>query len=87
MLIAARPAGVLSELQRLKAPVLFITGDDDRIVPAADTQAHAALIPQAKVVVIPECGHLPHEERPEVFMAAVSSFLSTLSNPVETACV
>ncbi len=60
-------------------PVLFITGDDDRIVPANETRANAARVPNGRLVVISECGHIPHEERPELFLAAVSSFLSTLS--------
>ncbi|MDP2872143.1 MAG: alpha/beta hydrolase [Bacillota bacterium] len=79
VVIASQPAALTGELGRLQMPVLFITGDDDRIVPAYETRANAARVPNGRMVVISECGHIPHEERPELFLAAVSSFLSTLS--------
>lgn len=77
VLLAAGPAGSPADkLDRLRMPVLFITGDDDRIVPAADTRAHAARVPHAKLVVVPACGHLPQEERPRLFVEAVGSFFA-----------
>lgn len=62
-------------LEGLRMPVLFITGDDDRIVPTSETRKIAARLPGATLVVIPECGHLPQEERPDAFVQAVSSFV------------
>jgi pimeloyl-ACP methyl ester carboxylesterase len=35
-------------------------------------------IPDARLVVISECGHVPQEECPEPFMQAVTEFLSAL---------
>ena len=68
-------AGHLSEL---KLPVLVITGDDDRIVPTAQSIQLAKDIPGAKLVVISEAGHVPHEEQPTVFLTAVMEFISHL---------
>lgn len=59
----------------LGVPVLVITGDDDRIVPTADSIQVASMIPDAELVVIPACGHVPQEECPEEFMRAVADFL------------
>jgi len=59
----------------IKVPVLVITGDDDRIVPRDDSVRIADEIPHAELVIIPNCGHLPHEETPEKLLEAVNRFL------------
>ena len=66
-------------LKEFNLPTLVITGDDDRIVPTADTIRLAGELPEAQLVVIPNAGHVPHEEQPAAFMAAVQKFISTLS--------
>lgn len=76
LVLASRPLNLASRLDELRLPVLVITGDDDRIVPTADSIRLASEIPQAKLVVIPQAGHLPHEEQPEAFMQAVREFLA-----------
>jgi pimeloyl-ACP methyl ester carboxylesterase len=69
----------LSEhLDNFTLPVLVITGDDDRIVPTADSTRLSGELPNARLVVIINAGHVPHEERPVVFMEAVISFSSTI---------
>jgi pimeloyl-ACP methyl ester carboxylesterase len=57
-------------------PILVITGDDDRIVPTEQSVRLADELPNAELVVIAQCGHLPHEEQPDEFMRAVRDFLS-----------
>lgn len=64
----------LGELAAL--PVLVITGDDDRIVPVERSKAVAAGIPGSQYVELAACGHVPQEECPETFFAAVEAFLS-----------
>lgn len=73
---AAGPRDLPARLEELKMPVLVITGDDDRIVPTANSIRLARELPNAKLVVIPNCGHVPHEECPDVFMRAVQEFVS-----------
>jgi pimeloyl-ACP methyl ester carboxylesterase len=36
-------------------------------------------LPNVQLVVIANADHVPHEERPEAFMQAVTGFLSTLA--------
>ncbi|MDO8950939.1 MAG: alpha/beta hydrolase [Actinomycetota bacterium] len=73
--IAPRPANVPELTSAIKAPALFITGDDDRVVPPEDTRRAAALIKGAEIVTVAQCGHLPHEEQPAAFLDAVNAFL------------
>jgi pimeloyl-ACP methyl ester carboxylesterase len=74
--LASRPLRLAERLDELQMPVLVITGDDDRIVPTEQSVHLAQSLPNATLVVISECGHVPHEERPDLFLQAVDRFLS-----------
>lgn len=76
--LASRPTGLLQRLGDFTMPVLVITGDDDRIVPTEESIRLASELPNADLVVIPEAGHVPHEERPDLFLQAVKDFLGNL---------
>jgi pimeloyl-ACP methyl ester carboxylesterase len=76
--VAGGPRGLAQRLGELNLPVLVITGDDDRIVPTAASVRLAGELPGAKLVVIQNAGHVPHEERPAEFMDAVREFLKGL---------
>jgi pimeloyl-ACP methyl ester carboxylesterase len=57
-------------------PVLLIWGEQDKIVPLDIGRKLAANIPNAKLVVVTNCGHVPHEECPSQAIEAMESFLS-----------
>ncbi|CAM9245509.1 unnamed protein product [Scytosiphon promiscuus] len=48
--------------------VIVIQGDKDVLVSADKAKAIAECIPGAKLVLLPECGHVPHEEKAEEFL-------------------
>jgi pimeloyl-ACP methyl ester carboxylesterase len=75
--LAGGSAFPIERLAELDLPVLVITGDDDRLVPTADSIRLAETLPQATLVVIPACGHVPQEECPEATLAAMADFLTT----------
>jgi len=72
---ANRGPTVAEQLDRLTLPILVITGDDDRIVPTAQSIRLGEELPNAKLVVLPNCGHVPQEECPDLFLQAVTDFL------------
>jgi 3-oxoadipate enol-lactonase len=89
MILRQRPTGIIGALlgmvQRpdstpmlptITVPTLAIFGAQDVITPA-ETEGHslAAAIPGAKLVVIPNVGHLSNLEQPTTFNAAVREFL------------
>jgi pimeloyl-ACP methyl ester carboxylesterase len=76
--MASRDTGLLEHLQDFKVPILVITGDDDRIVPTADSVKLSGELPGAQLFVIQQAGHVPHEEQPAAFLQAVETFLATL---------
>lgn len=75
---ASQPNGLAQRLAEIKIPTLVITGDDDRIVPTAESVRLVGELPNATLVVIPNCGHVPHEECPAPTLEAVKRFLQLL---------
>lgn len=73
--LASNESQLADHLKEFDLPMLVITGDDDRIVPTEQSLQLAKEIPGAKLAVIPQCGHVPHEECPVEFMQAVTDFL------------
>lgn len=73
-LAEAQPAA----LDRIVAPVLLVTGDEDGVAPPQAVRAlaerlHAA--PSARVVVLPRCGHWTPIERPDDCARELREFL------------
>lgn len=80
---SSKPIQLEDQLPGLSLPVLVITGDDDRIVPTSDSIKAAGLIPNAELVVIPECGHTAQEECPDQFLEAALNFLNRIGEKNE----
>lgn len=72
---ATRAPGLAERLGEIQVPTLVISGAQDRIVPVENSQRLAQDIPGAQLVVIENCGHLPQEECPAAFLAAINDFL------------
>ena len=62
-------------LHRIDVPTLLIWGDTDRLFPKEHALAYQKAIPGAKVVIVPECGHVPQIEKPDAYVAALETFL------------
>ena len=62
-------------LSGLRVPIHYIHGALDAQPPVAVADACAALTPGAEVTVIEGAGHLPHQERPAEFNAALRAVL------------
>ena len=76
--LASTASDLPDRLDELTLPVLVITGDDDRIVPTAESQRLANELVNAELVIIPDCGHVPQEEQPALFLDAVITFVAGL---------
>jgi pimeloyl-ACP methyl ester carboxylesterase len=63
-------------LHRVALPTLLVWGANDKLLPPAYAAAWQKLIPTAQLVVIPDCGHLPHVEQRAAFVAALDDFLA-----------
>jgi len=62
-------------LHRIDVPTLLVWGTNDRVYPIDCAAAYQKLIPDARLAIIPDCGHLPHIEQRPAFVAALGDFL------------
>ncbi len=68
-----------SQLKTMSLPSLVITGEHDLTVKTEESIRLAGELPCAELVVVPDCGHLPHEEQPEAFLVAIRNFLKKVA--------
>lgn len=66
-------------LRDLRCPTLVYWGEEDRLVPVRDAARFGELIPGARVVRLPETGHMAMLERPGRFNPDVAAFLAGAS--------
>lgn len=76
---APRKNQLRENLEQIKTPTLLITGSEDTVVPTQDTVKLNKLLPNSEFEVIERAGHLPHEEQPAAFLAAVNKHWKFLS--------
>jgi 4,5:9,10-diseco-3-hydroxy-5,9,17-trioxoandrosta-1(10),2-diene-4-oate hydrolase len=67
---------IRERLGEIECPVLVVWGEQDRLVPVRDAYTFGDLIPNARVVVWPDTGHVAMLERPVAFNALVDEFLA-----------
>ena len=65
-------------LQHINVPAVILVGTDDVVTPLEAAQNLAKAIRNAKLVVLPDAGHMSNMEQPEAFNEAVEKFLQAL---------
>lgn len=88
---SASPAGVMEALRgmaerpdstdllpTLKVPVWIVSGDTDALIPHAESERMAAVIPGSILTLIPGAGHLVAIEQHALFNAAFQVWLGTI---------
>jgi 4,5:9,10-diseco-3-hydroxy-5,9,17-trioxoandrosta-1(10),2-diene-4-oate hydrolase len=68
---------VLDQLPKLQLPTLVVWGERDRVVPVVQAAKAVEQLPEAQLVVIPDCGHLPQVECPVEVATAFNQFLAS----------
>ena len=61
----------VARVHTIAAPTLVISGDSDRVIPPEIAQRYHELIAGSDLLLIPQTGHLPQEERPDETVAAI----------------
>jgi pimeloyl-ACP methyl ester carboxylesterase len=62
-------------LSEIRCPTLVLVGDGDVLTPPELAKEIAAGIPGAKLVIVPDCGHLSTIEKPDVVNTAMVEWL------------
>lgn len=66
---------LFQSLEQFPVPVDLLWGESDRLVPLEYGKRMQAQLPAARLTVIPKCGHIPQQECPTAFVAALEAIL------------
>jgi 3-oxoadipate enol-lactonase len=76
---AARAIGAYNwtaELDHIQAPTLILQGAEDVLTPPGGSIKMSRRIPRSRLLMLPDCGHVVPEEKPELFTTALLAFLA-----------
>lgn len=65
-------------LPHISVPTLVIVGEEDQVTPVDKAETLSRAIPDARLVVLPSCGHLSNLEDSDAFSSSVRQFLDSL---------
>jgi pimeloyl-ACP methyl ester carboxylesterase len=60
----------------IRCPTLVVWGRQDMLVPVADGVEYERLIPDARLLIMEDTGHVPMSERPPTFNEALAGFMA-----------
>lgn len=64
----------VKQLPEIEQPTLIIWGKNDQILGIKDAPKFEQLIPNSQLLWIPDCGHVPHLEQPQMTAEAILGF-------------
>jgi magnesium chelatase accessory protein len=70
------------DLPKLTVPMLVLHGEKDAAIPVSGALDSVALIPGCELEVLPDLGHLAHEEAPGLVIARIMRFSASHAIPV-----
>ena len=72
---AFRGWNIEAEIEAITAPLLAVQGVNDEYGTLAQVRQIVPRVPHAQLLEIPDCGHSPHRDHPQVLIDAVCRFL------------
>jgi pimeloyl-ACP methyl ester carboxylesterase len=72
--VAAQPLLAPRDLRRIELPALVVAGDRDPFVPVDHAWGISRLLPDGRLLIAPDCGHVVPVRRPGLFNEALASF-------------
>jgi 3-oxoadipate enol-lactonase len=72
--VAAQEPPTPAELRRVDAPTLLVVGDRDPVVPVVQAVGLARQLADARLFVVPDCGHEVPAQRPGLFLEGLTGF-------------
>src|ERR1700748_3823350 len=62
-------------LAKVKVPALVVVGEQDEATPPPMSHELAAMLPDARLKIIPGCAHVPQLQAPKIFLETIAEFL------------
>lgn len=72
---AFRDWSLAADIATITCPLLAVQGLDDEYGTLEQIRGIQRLLPQTRLLELPNCGHSPHRDQPERLIAATSEFL------------
>ena len=72
---------MVDRLGLLETPTLVVWGERDRVFPRSQAKRSVFRLRDGSLALIPDCGHMPHVERPDRFLGALDGFLLKQVHP------
>ncbi len=72
---ASEPQGLPARLDEITQPVLVVSGELDAVIPLEESLQLARDLPDAGIEVLPDCGHAPQEQCPNLLLDAMQPYL------------
>jgi pimeloyl-ACP methyl ester carboxylesterase len=76
--MATRPDRT-ADLARITVPTLVLAGSDDQLIPPLESRRMAEALPNARLVMVPDAGHMAPLENPVAVDEALHAFLGSLA--------
>lgn len=70
-----RKFGGSEKIKNIQTPTLIIWGEDDQLIDVSNAYLFQKDIRDSKLFIIPKTGHVPMEESPSAFLAAINQFI------------
>lgn len=64
-------------LKNIQAETLVMWGERDAMIPIANANDYINALPNSRLVILPNIGHLPQEEQPQMGLQALQKFLQS----------
>lgn len=74
---------IQDDAQYINQPTLIIWGDQDKVIPIINGEKLFDSILNSRFVVFKDCGHVPQEEKPELFVDVVAEFCRDRKGKIE----
>jgi pimeloyl-ACP methyl ester carboxylesterase len=72
---------IVAKYKTIRTPTLIIWGRQDGLLPLESGERLHRDIQTSTLTVLDKCGHVPQEERPEITISEVATFLQTVYGP------
>jgi pimeloyl-ACP methyl ester carboxylesterase len=74
---------VEADANLINQPTLIIWGEEDNVIAIHNGEKLQQEILNSRLVVLKNCGHVPHEEKPEQFVELVTEFCRDIKGKIE----
>ncbi|MEO7337435.1 MAG: alpha/beta hydrolase [Caldimonas sp.] len=78
---AFRHWNIEAAIARIACPVLAVQGEDDEYGTLEQIHAIARRLPKTRLLVIPNCGHSPHRDEPDLLIREAGRFILESPSP------